>query len=285
MKVGELLATEGRQGFLRKYGDWVLLITVVVVVLGLLVFIDFRSTGRWQPFASIQQGITIVGRKIDNSINNQQRIRVLTERYDSLYRSVNVDVQLQRDLDRLLLENNRLRQVLGISEEIAYNNVVGEVIGRNPNDTYSFTINQGRERGIRVDLPVVTIQDDKIALVGRVIAASQTSSVIDTIVTPREQLLGKHSRSQLSGIIRGSARSGQILSMNITDDRDAGLLRVGDTVVTSHLSSVFPADILIGQISAVSGLNHDNNFLIEIVPTINFNRLEYVFVLIPEGVI
>ena len=151
MKVGELLATEGRQGFLRKYGDWVLLITVVVVVLGLLVFVDFRSTGRWQPFASIQQGITIVSRKIDNSINNQQRIRVLTERYDSLYRSVNVDVQLQRDLDRLLLENSRLRQVLGISEEIAYNNVVGEVIGRNPNDTYSFTINQGRERGIRVD--------------------------------------------------------------------------------------------------------------------------------------
>ena len=73
--------------------------------------------------------------------------------------------------------------------------------------------------------------------------------------------------------------------MNITDDRDAGLLRVGDAVVTSHLSSVFPADILIGQISAVSGLNHDNNFLIEIVPTINFNRLEYVFVLIPEDVI
>ena len=56
-------------------------------------------------------------------------------------------------------------------------------------------------------------------------------------------------------------------------------LRVGDLVVTSGLSSIYPPDIYIGRVTSIGSKPWETSLSVDIEPVADFSRLEYVFVL------
>jgi len=53
----------------------------------------------------------------------------------------------------------------------------------------------------------------------------------------------------------------------------------GDIVITSGMKSIFPKGIYIGRVRSISAREYETSLQLEIEPTVDFSRLEYVFIL------
>jgi len=53
----------------------------------------------------------------------------------------------------------------------------------------------------------------------------------------------------------------------------------GDTVVTTQLSSIFPANLMIGVVTDIVPDNSSNFFTLKVRPATNFGTIEYVYVI------
>jgi rod shape-determining protein MreC len=62
--------------------------------------------------------------------------------------------------------------------------------------------------------------------------------------------------------------------------RDArNAIRYGDSIVTSGLRSLFPAEIPVGTVVRVTAPSWETSLVIDVEPVIDYSRLEYVFVI------
>ena len=82
-------------------------------------------------------------------------------------------------------------------------------------------------------------------------------------------------RSRDFGLVKGGSLDR--LSMKYVDA--GGDIRKGDRIVTSNVSTVFPAGIPIGEVSLASKKEHDLFYHVEIKPIVDFSKIEEVFII------
>ena len=80
------------------------------------------------------------------------------------------------------------------------------------------------------------------------------------------------------GIVSGRGASESFLSMNYIKKRSLDELHYGDVIVTSGENDNYMRDIPIGTISKIRVLDYDTSLDIELIPIIDFSRLENVIV-------
>jgi rod shape-determining protein MreC len=132
------------------------------------------------------------------------------------------------------------------------------------------TLNKGRIHGIRQDMGVIT-HNGVIGIVKDV--SNNFSSVLSFL----------HSDIQISAKIKKNNHMGTIIWEGY-DYRKASMLyipthlelNVGDTIITSGFSHIFPEGVLIGTISDFEIRRGDNFFTIELDLACDFNNLEFV---------
>ena len=66
--------------------------------------------------------------------------------------------------------------------------------------------------------------------------------------------------------------------MNYIKKRVLNEIQYGDIVVTSGENDNYMKDIPIGTISSITPLDYDTSLVLQIIPVIDFNRLENVIV-------
>jgi rod shape-determining protein MreC len=170
------------------------------------------------------------------------------------------------------LENIRLRHLLGLKERSPFTFVAANVVGKNLQLLRNtITLDVGAADGIRVQMPIVT----DAGLVGRIVAVSGEYSIGQIMLNREFRASALVQRGRVDGIVvwEGGDR---VHLRNVAKTLDVA---VGDVVITSSFSSVFPSGIRIGIVSAVAqtpGALFQN---IEIAPTVDFHRLEEVFVI------
>jgi rod shape-determining protein MreC len=59
-------------------------------------------------------------------------------------------------------------------------------------------------------------------------------------------------------------------------------IQFGDMVISSGMGRLYPADINIGRVTRVLVHESENTIDVELEPSIDFSRLEYVFVIMVE---
>jgi rod shape-determining protein MreC len=120
-----------------------------------------------------------------------------------------------------------------------------------------------------MDMPVMVAE----GLVGRVIEVSRHSSKVMLITDAESSVAAVDSRSRDFGVVKG-VPAGR-LSMKHVDAR--GDVKVGDIIVTSNISTVFPPGLPIGEVTRASRKEHDLFYHIEIEPAVDFSKIEEVF--------
>jgi rod shape-determining protein MreC len=209
------------------------------------------------------------------------------DRYFALIGVYDENLKLRAQVDDLamqlgkqreeILESQRLRSLLGLSDSGIGKSVVARVIGRDPMQSHqSVTIDKGRTHGIQPDSPVITPQ----GIVGRVIFASNYSSVVQLILDSQSGVGVLVLPSRKLGIIRGNGTSELDLDY-IDDDTD---LKEGNEVITSGQDRIYPKGLPIGILSSVrarKGLFK----AVRIRPSADLGRLEEVLCIIdrPPG--
>lgn len=188
---------------------------------------------------------------------------------------------LQTQVEELRQENERLRALLGFERasglEGVSRSLAALVIARN-SDTWfsSVVINRGARDGVREGAPVVTAQ----GLVGRVTRVTPNSSTVMLITDPQSGVgaMIQRQSSRAMGVAMGRGMLEDRLEMKFFS-RDADVRR-NDKVVTSSLSQVFPKGIPIGTVISVTSNGDGLVKYASIRPSVDFNRLEEVLVLL-----
>ncbi|MFH1458619.1 MAG: rod shape-determining protein MreC [Candidatus Omnitrophota bacterium] len=173
----------------------------------------------------------------------------------------------------IVLENARLNELLSLKNRSSCKLVASRVIGRSIDSwSSSIIIDKGRNSGLRRGMPVMT----SLALVGRVVEASEFTSKVLLINDPNLSVSSMVQRSRQEALVSGTLGS-HLIMRYLPQDAD---IEISDTIITSGLNETFPKGLLIGTVvdtgKEYSGLSR---FAI-IKPAVNLYGIEEVLVVV-----
>jgi rod shape-determining protein MreC len=176
-------------------------------------------------------------------------------------------------------ENDRLRALLNLQEQIDIKNVPARVIARDPSVWFNtITINRGSTSGVSVNMPVVTGG----GIVGRVITVSPFASQVMLITDEKAgagAVVGQLSQSGALGSVRGRADLGvSVIEMRYVSGLEK--VEVGDYVMTTGQDGIFPPGLNVGKVVDVKQGSATQAHHILIQPGAQLDHLEDVSVLL-----
>ena len=235
-------------------------------------------------FGTLQSALNDVGEFFDGSWNAIAELRRMRRELTAARQRLLELEQLASDLAELEHQYAELRRQLGFAARIAYSSVAAEVTARDPGSLFTtFTINRGTRHGVRAGLSVVALQDGLQGLIGRVAEADAATSLVQPISGRASFVAARLQELRYDGLVQGLGSGTSALLMRHVNSAARDRIVPGELVVTSGLGGVFPRGLQIGRVRELRAETYQNSVDLLVEPLIDVSRLEYVFVIIPEG--
>ena len=242
-------------------------------------FPDIKNFGL-SIFSGMRAGIHGISSFFSQTILSIQELSALRREHSELVSRIARYEQLERSAAEILQENFRLREQLAYSQNLNYRHIPAQIIGKDPTNMFSaFVINKGQQAGVRVNMPVIAYHNSTQGLVGIVVNAGAYESFVMPLYDNSYFVSARFSDSRFEGIVEGRGNMDIPLLMRFINRRARDELNLGDMVVTSGLGGFYPPGINIGRVSRINYQEAELSMEIEIEPTIDFSRLEFVFVI------
>ena len=230
--------------------------------------------------ALFQSGVTGTFRWLSGTVNSITELRAARERLADAESRLAQANQVAREVVELRQQNEMLREQLGLARTIPFAQIGAEVIAKDHDNLSStITINKGSLQGVRKGMPVVAFQGDLEGLVGKVVLAGLGSSQVLPLYDPACFVSARLDRSRYEGMVGGQGKDVELLEMKYVKKLAKDTIEYGDMVVTAGLGGLFPKDINIGRVRELNAQVYETSLEIFVEPLIDFDRLEYVFVL------
>ena len=261
--------------FLLKYNYWLLFILLEVICFVLL----FRFNN-YQQSVFFTSANVVAGKvyEVSGGISSYFHLKSVNE--DLLDRNMALEQQITNLENRLKdyridsITMNSIRYL----EQADYKIFKAHVIRNSLNQADNYiTLDKGSSSGISPEMGVV----DGNGVVGIVYKTSPSYSLVISVL---------NSKSSISCKIIGSEYFGY-LKWEYGDSRYAYLkdlprhaeFNLGDTVVTSGYSTVFPAGVMVGTVDDMSDSNDGLSYLLKIKLATDFGKLGNVRVISRSG--
>ena len=161
-----------------------------------------------------------------------------------------------------------------IPPEMEYQFIAAKVIKCTTNKTLNYiTLNKGALDGIKPDMGVVSDE----GVVGIVKTVSTKFSVVIPIINPKIEISCKFKRSNYSGGLLWNGEDSRYANLN--DIARHVELALGDTLITSGLTSTFPEGIPVGNIEDFKIKTSDAYYKIKVKLAVDFRTLSHVKVI------
>lgn len=251
--------------FILDLKEYITLAVLIVISL-ILIFLNdnpqirFLRAAAITSFGTVQSGISA----IPNVFEIEKENKILRENNIKLANEI-------ASLKESKLENIRLTRLLNFKEKNNPGVVSGKIINKSLIQTRNtITLNVGENDSVAVNMPVIT----DAGLVGRIVSVSKNFSIAQILYNKDMRITVKVQRNRVDGILSFDGIENLMVS-NIQKSAD---VNVGDVIITSEYSNIYPPGIPIGIVSETGNL--DNLFKkIIVTPSVNFSILEEVFVL------
>lgn len=218
----------------------------------------------------------------------------ITGRFYERYNNIEYYFQLKKTNESLVQENLRLRQQLKENFEapdsirrlihdtlkvdshtvIKYMLMEAKVVNNTTTQQANYlTIHRGFAQGVRPNMGVT----GPLGIVGSVVNVSKNFATIQSMLHYQFRVVAKLKHSNETGTIEWDGVSPQFVTMkNIPKS-----VRVekGDTVLTTQISSLFPANLMVGTIADIIPDNSSTFYTLKVRPATNFGTIEYVYVI------
>ena len=182
-------------------------------------------------------------------------------------------VNLQ-NYNALLLENQKLTQLLGSSYQI---NNANFILARVSSISQSrlkkqLVVNKGSTHGVKVGQSVLGVN----GVIGQITQVNPYHATLLMIADPTQHIPVKNQRNGIRGISKGVASQAEKLSLNFIE---VGLdIQLGDTFVSSAAGEKFPEGYPVGQVTHVEQQENDPFLQIELKPLQTTEQLEFVLI-------
>lgn len=265
---------------MRLFKNKPAIFTVIIIIL-LIITIAFTSKGRTRPSAfgsivgsaitPIQKVFYKTGEFFRGTFSALFELKELRNENQILTEEVTKLREENRKLYQMALENKRLRDILNFVEaNDEYKYIGASITGKDPGNWFDiFTINKGLRHGIEANDPVVTGE----GLVGRVIEVGNNYSKVMSIIDERSSISIIVNRTRDTGIVSGTVNSELFATMPLESD-----IVKGDDIITSSISTL-PSGLYIGKVESVEKVERKLQKVVTIRTSVDFKRLEEVFVL------
>jgi rod shape-determining protein MreC len=251
--------------FLSQIRDTFILGVCILCSLLLLIFNDYDPK---MPFRTI--AYNTVG-TVGEIIHETGAYFRLSQKVEKLNKQ-NTQLALKNaQLQDALLENIRLRKLLEFKEANTFELIPAEVIGQNPQNILNgFLLNQGSNRNIKKDDAVVTAE----GLVGKIADVNREFSTCQILLDRNCKVSAKIQRNRELGIISWDGT----LQLKLLYIAKTIEVLEGDVIITSGYSQIYPENIKIGVVVDISDDNEELFHEITVMPAVNFNQTEEVFI-------
>lgn len=169
-----------------------------------------------------------------------------------------------------LEENRRLRRLLDLRQRLPLDTLPGHIIAREWGGwVRSLTVDRGRGDRVRRLTAVITPE----GLVGRVVDVRPGAAVVQVITDPASTVGAHALHSRTPGVVEGEPRGGLRFKFMA---RDGSGLQVGEVVVSSGVTGLFPRGIPIGRVQAVDDRGSALFSYASLVPVVDLARVDEV---------
>lgn len=266
-----------------KRSKYILVILTVFCVL--LIGVTSLKDGVMEPLRTgvgyflipIQSGVNKVGTGIYNEMTNYGKLKSALAENAQLKAQV---AELTEDNNRLQAEQfelSRLRELYKLDQDyMQYNKIGARVIARDSEKWFQvFRINKGSADGVAVDMNVVAGG----GLVGIVTDVGANYATVRSIIDDSSRVGAMSLNSSYNCIVAGDLTLYDQGRLNLTDFSKDAVLRDGDQIVTSNISTKFLPGILIGYAVDVT---MDPDHLTQsgyLIPAADFDNLQEVLII------
>ncbi len=211
-----------------------------------------------------------------------------TTAFNGIFYNVKDDVSkhfsLEEENDKLAEDNTLLFARL---EESKFNNIIesdtsyqqqytytsARVVNNSTNRSNNYlTINRGKKHGIKKHTGVIGGN----GLVGIVLATSEHFSTIMSLLHQQTKISVAIKNKNYFGSLVWNGKNSRHMELEAIS-RDAEIL-VGDTIVTSGYSSIFPGGIMVGLVNEVDNVEGSSFHEINVELSQNLNNIRYCYV-------
>lgn len=192
--------------------------------------------------------------------------------------------QLKDELLTARAESNRLRNVesknkdlyrlLDMADQFGIPQTIGaNVIARDTgNWNKTFIIDKGSKDGLEKNMPVIAAD----GLVGKINKCGAHYAQVISIINDTDSVSAKSARTNDVGYVTGSTGSESSCVIRFIDE--SADFMVGDEIITSNLSEIYPEGIAVGKITGMSTDKYSENTA-ALEPAVDFGHLENVIVI------
>ena len=259
--------------FLIRKRHWFLFILLEIISLTLIFHTNAYQQNIMLSTANVvTANIVSVSGSVSSYLNLHEQNKELLER----------NAQLEMDLHKL-----RDRFEAMVADTITFSGFTPDSTRRFPyefirakviNNSVSYisnyiTLNKGSKDGIVPDMGVVSEQ----GVVGVVSRVSEHYSVVIPLLNPKFRLSCKVLGSSYFGSMSWDGRSARYANLDELPRHVE--FQVGDTIVTSGHSALFPEGVLVGMVSSFEKQRDDNFYSLKVELTTDFYRLNNVMVI------
>ena len=261
--------------FFLKYNYWFLFILLEVISFALL----FRFNN-YQGSAFFTSSNQVAGMVYEAANNVTGYFHLKSINDDLVQKNVELELQIER-LRSVLMELTadsagleRVKADALMEYDIYRANVINNSLTHI--DNY-ITIDKGENDGIRPEMGVI----NGSGVVGIVYHTSANYSVVIPILNSKSSVSCKIKRSDYFGFLKWDGGSSEYAT--VKDMPRHSLFSLGDTIVTSGHSAVFPGGIPIGTVEDMSDSHDGLSYLLKVKLFTDFGRLNDVRVIAQKG--
>ena len=215
-----------------------------------------------------------LSRSIDSTADEIVEIRTLRQRNQELEVALAAFQAEVAELREIRDDYNRLAGLVNYQQQTSedWRYVTADVIGQDAIPTSrTLHLNRGTRDGVSVNDPVVT----ELGLIGRVTKVTATGCEVLLITDQTSAVNVRLQTSRDTGLVQGTISGDVVLKFVDADGR----IVPGDLLLTSGETQIFPADIVVGQVSSPS-LSSDSLFQeASVTSLVDFSRLEIVLII------
>lgn len=251
-----------------------LVASVTLIAVGRAGALRPLETVAFAPLQPIQRQLNRVGTNITDRRSQRQELQALRDRNRELEQTLaalQVDIVRLREIER---DYERISALVGYSRTFEEQELLtADVISRDTSGFLRYVIvNRGARDGVRIGQPVISDE----GLVGRVEDVTATAAWVRLAVDQRSAVNARLQESGVEGTVVGQLTGGMRMQF-IPQDVE---LVEGDLVLTSGLGGNYPRGIVVGQVASVRSQEAELFQEAEIRPTVDFDRLELVAVIV-----
>ncbi|MEE4240428.1 MAG: rod shape-determining protein MreC [Desulfopila sp.] len=167
-----------------------------------------------------------------------------------------------------------LIEKLKFKEKESFPSITAQVVGRDPSYWFQTII---IDRGVNDGIVKGMVARNENGVVGQVIQVSSNYAKILLANAPSSAIDAMVQKNRVRGILKGNGQ--HYVLYYVLKNADVA---VGDRIVTAGIGGIFPSGVPLGYVSAVRKKQRGMFQEIEVSPSVDFQRIETVFVNMTE---